>query len=218
MDEQKTEQAEPNKISKVPIIGYIVLFLGIIFFSGIFTDAKGIEAAFDFNAINGAFGKIKEGGSFLGIDGTGAKNGFMFAITLVPPTMLSLGVVAVIEHLGGLRAAQRILTPLLQPLMGLPGVVGLALVSSTQSTDAGAGMTKMLREQNLITEEQRTVFVAFQFSAGAAIGNFLSTGIALFAFSTVPIIFPLCLIMVLKVVGANLMRLYIRKVVKLEEL
>jgi len=211
MDEQKTEQAEPNKISKVPIIGYIVLFLGIIFFSGIFTDAKGIEAAFDFNAINGAFGKIKEGG-------TGAKNGFMFAITLVPPTMLSLGVVAVIEHLGGLRAAQRILTPLLQPLMGLPGVVGLALVSSTQSTDAGAGMTKMLREQNLITEEQRTVFVAFQFSAGAAIGNFLSTGIALFAFSTVPIIFPLCLIMVLKVVGANLMRLYIRKVVKLEEL
>ena len=34
------------------------------------------------------------------------------------------------------------MTPLLRPLMGIPGICGLALVASLQSTDTGASMTK----------------------------------------------------------------------------
>lgn len=144
----------------------------------------------------------------------GARDGFLFAIGLIPAVMLALGIVEVVDHLGGLRAGQRMLTPILRPMMGIPGVAGLALVTSLQSTDAGGGMTRMLREENFLTEGEKTIFCAFQFSAGGTITNYLSSGAALFAFMTVPIIVPLALMFVLKVFGANVMRLYLRHVVK----
>ena len=73
----------------------------------------------------------------------------MFAFSLVPAVMFALGVVEIIDHLGGLRAAQKLLSPVLRPLMGIPGITGLAMVTSFQSTDAGAGMTRMLKETEL---------------------------------------------------------------------
>ena len=128
--------------------------------------------------------------------------------------MLALGIVEVVDHLGGLKAGQKLLTPILRPLLGIPGIAGLALVTSLQSTDAGAGMTKMLRETEAITEKEKTVFCAFQFSAGGTITNYLSSGAALFSFLTVPIILPLAVIVVMKFFGANVMRLYLNRVEK----
>ncbi len=201
---------------KVPIAGYIALIFAIIFFSGILGSAKGWLSAFDFNVINGKFGLIQAAKpvTFIGKGGVGAKAGFLFALSLIPSVMLALGIVEVVEHLGGLKAAQKLLTPILRPILGVPGIAGLALVSSLQSTDAGAGMTRALREEDVITEKEKTIFCAFQFSAGAPITNYLSSGAALFSFLTVPIIVPLGLIFVMKVVGANVMRLYLNKVVK----
>ena len=150
----------------------------------------------------------------MGQGGNGARDGFLFAIGLIPAVMLALGLVEVVDHLGGLKAGQKLLTPILRPLLGIPGITGLALVTSLQSTDAGAGMTKVLREREFLTENQKTIFCAFQFSAGGTLTNYLSSGAALFAFLTVPIIVPLALMFVLKIFGANVMRIYLRHVLK----
>lgn len=203
---------------QVPKWGYIALILALLFFSGMFHGAKGWQSALDFNTLNGTYGTMKDAAkaTFTGMGGTGARDGFLFAIGLIPACMLALGVVEVVDHLGGLKAAQKLLTPLLRPLIGIPGISGLALISSLQSTDAGAGMTKSLRDADLITEKERTIFAAFQFSAGGTITNYLSTGAALFSFITVPIILPLMVIFVMKIFGANVMRLYLSRVMKEE--
>ena len=75
-------------------------------------------------------------------------------------------------------------------------------------------MTRMLRETGCITEKEKTVFCAFQFSAGGTVGtvtNYLASGAALFGFVTVPIALPLVLIFVLKIFGANLVRIYLNR-------
>jgi len=201
---------------KVSWGGYIALMFAIVFFSGLLANMTGWVTAFDFNTINGKFGVVKDlvKSNFQGQGGFGARDGFLFALGLIPAVMLALGVVEVVDHLGGLKAGQKLLTPILKPLMGIPGIAGLALVTSLQSTDAGAGMTRMLRETDCITEKDKTIFAAFQFSAGGTITNFFSIGAALFSILSVPIIVPLMLIFTLKVVGANIMRFYLSKFVK----
>jgi nucleoside recognition membrane protein YjiH len=166
----------------------------------------------------GVFGTMKDAAkaTFMGQGGLGARDGFMFAISLVPSVMCALGVVEIIDHLGGLKAAQKLLSPLLRPLLGIPGITGLAMVTSFQSTDAGAGMTRVLKETQSITEKEKTIFAAFQFSAGGTITNYLAIGAALFGFITVPIVWPLALMLVLKVVGGNIMRLYLSLFAKKE--
>lgn len=207
---------ETEKQFRVPWYGYLALLFAIVFFSGIFAGVKGGWAALDFNAIIGKFGTMKDAAkaTYAGMGGEGAKDGFMFALGLVPTVMLALGIVEVVDHLGGLKAAQKLLTPILRPLLGIPGIAGLALVSSMQSTDAGGGMTRALKEEGHINEKERTIFAAFQFSAGGTITNYLSIGSAVFAFITVPIILPLMVMFAFKIFGANLMRLYLQFVVK----
>jgi nucleoside recognition membrane protein YjiH len=196
----------------------VALAFAIIFFSGLLTSQKGWITALDFNTVAGTFGTMKEAAkaTFMGQGGLGARDGFMFALSLVPSVMFALGVVEIIDHLGGLKAAEKLLSPILRPLLGIPGISGLAMVTSFQSTDAGAGMTRLLKETNCITEKERTIFTAFQFSAGGTITNYLAIGAALFSFITVPIALPLALMFVMKVVGANIMRLYLNHFAKEE--
>lgn len=179
--------------------GYIVLILTILFFSGVFSSAEGPIKALDFTNISGSFGSLGEitedagtlASDFRGTGGSGARDAWLFALTLVPAVMLALGVVKVVEHLDGLRAAQKLLTPLLMPLLGIPGICGLTLIASLQSTDAGASMTAELFQDGMIDEKQKTIFASFQFSAGATLTNYLSSCAALFPFLSVPIIIPL---------------------------
>jgi len=131
--------------------------------------------------------------------------------------MLALGVVEVAERLDALRAAQRMLTPLMRPLMGLPGIAGLALISSLQSSDAGAAMTRELSEKGLISETEKVIFAAFQFSSGSSITVYLSMGLALFPYLSVSHLVPLGVILFYKVLGMNLMRLYLRMAARKEE-
>lgn len=204
--------------------GYIVLILTILFFSGIFSSAEGPIKALDFTNISGSFGSLGEitedagtlASDFRGTGGSGARDAWLFALTLVPAVMLALGVVKVVEHLDGLRAAQKLLTPLLMPLLGIPGICGLTLIASLQSTDAGASMTAELFQDGMIDEKQKTIFASFQFSAGATLTNYLSSCAALFPFLSVPIIISLVVVFVFKFFGANLTRIYLYKFCKEE--
>jgi len=135
----------------------------------------------------------------------------MFALEVLPAVALALGLISVIEGQGGLKAAQRLLNPILRPLMGIPGWTGLALIGSLQSSDTGAVLTAQLGQNNLITERELGIFSAFLFSASAAIGSYFSAGVALFIYfqDQMPVIIPMLVAIVCKVIGANLMRIYI---------
>jgi nucleoside recognition membrane protein YjiH len=218
---EKKEQNGAGDL-KVRWYGYLVLFLAILFFSGVFTAAEGPLRALDFTNLAGNFGKLgtlEEGAgslasNFRGTGGVGAKDSWMFAMTLFPTVMFALGMVKVIEYLDGLKAAQKLLTPLLRPLMGLPGISGLTLIASLQSADAGASMLNTLAQENELTEKEKNIFAAFQFSGGGTLTNYLSSCAALFVFMTVPILIPLVIVIVFKIFGANLMRLYLNRICK----
>ena len=197
--------------------GYVALVVVVLFFSGVFSECTGLMSCLDFTVLNGSFGKIAENFTFIGKGGSGARHGFLFALSLIPGIMLALGVVEVAERLDALRAAQRLLTPLMRPLMGLPGIAGLALISSLQSSDAGAAMTRELSEKGLISEAEKVIFAAFQFSSGSSITVYLSMGLALFPYLSVSHLVPLGVILFYKIVGMNLMRLYLRMVTKKAE-
>lgn len=194
------------------LVGYISVLLALVFFSGILRDAPSGWSALDFSRILGYFGTMGDlGVNYKGANGFGAQDGFLFAFGIVPGMMLALGIVNVVDHLGGLEAARKMLTPVLRPLMGIPGTSTLALICSLQSTDGGAAMTRELVETGRLTERERAIFIAFQFSAGSTVDNFLSTGAALFAFCTLPIGIPFAMCFIFKFFGANLMRLYLKR-------
>lgn len=209
-------QEKNDSAQQVTWVSYVAFIFALLFFSGIFASSQGWVRVFDFNVLNGAFGKIGVEGAktftFRGVGGTGARDGFMFSLELMPAVILALGVVSVVEGLGGLRVAQKLMTPILKPLIGIPGICSLALIANLQSTDAAAGMTKELCQNGQITDDERSIFAAYQISASATITNYFSSGAALFSFMLVPIIIPLIVMMVFKVLGANVLRLYIAAV------
>ncbi|QCR37189.1 nucleoside recognition domain-containing protein [Nissabacter sp. SGAir0207] len=207
----KTET--PHATERVGITGYLAFFITILLFSGLFSSSSGWWRVLDFTVLNGAFGTLNAPGdtvtSFRGSGGSGAKDGFLFALELAPSVILSLGLIAITEGLGGLRAAQQLMTPVLRPLLGVPGICSLALIANLQNTDAAAGMTKELAESKVITEQERAIFATYQTSGSAIITNYFSSAAALFSVITVPVITPLAVILLFKFIGANLLRVWI---------
>ena len=203
---------------KVTIGNYIALAFAVVFFSGLLQSNEWY-GVFDFTTLNGTFGSIADSGMFRGIGGDGARDGFLFALTLVPTCMFALGMINVLEHFGALKAARKLLSPLLRPLMGLPGSAGLALIGSLQNTDTGAGLTKNLMEDGELNEKESEIFTAFQFSGGSAlIVNFFSSGAVLFTLTNadgslaVPTSIGLTVgvMFIFKIVGANILRLILK--------
>lgn len=152
--------------SKVGPGAYFALAFAAVFFSGLL-GGKEWYGVFDFTTLNGAFGKVVSKASledgtlttassaFRGTGGSGAMDGFLFALGLIPAVMFALGMINVLEHYGALRAARKLLTPLLRPLLGIPGTTGLALIGSLQSTDVGASLTRNLSDEGQISEKER---------------------------------------------------------------
>ena len=214
-DEKKALLA--GKIN-VPISGYIALIVAIIFFSGLLMNIAGMKwiSAFDFTSLIGAFGTMKEPAknSFVGDGGYSARAGFLFALSLIPTTMLALGFLEILTSYGAMKAGQRLLSPILKPLLGIPGFTGLTLITDLQSTDAGAALTKELYDDELITKKELIIMGSWQFSGAGAINNYFSIGSALFAFLTVPLIVPLFIIIIMKFVGAFFIRILLNTVYK----
>ena len=125
---------------------FISLAAAILFFSGIMTGFDGMKwlSAFDFSTLIGKFGTVKTLGkdTFVGTGGLGARGGFMFALSLVPSVMLAIGCLEVLSHYGAIKAAHKLLTPLLRPLLGVPGLTGLALITDLQSTECRCGINQ----------------------------------------------------------------------------
>jgi nucleoside recognition membrane protein YjiH len=94
--------------------------------------------------------------------------------------------------------------------MGIPGATGLAFVSSLTSSDVGAVMTKGLVEDKMMTDNERTIFVSYQYAGSAVVTNTFGTGAALLPISVLPVGVIIGLIFVVKVMGANLVRLYLK--------
>ncbi|EKA9425181.1 hypothetical protein OMV82_003302 [Salmonella enterica] len=209
MAQQVDGAAMPLDTKKVGIKGYLAFFLTIIFFSGVFSGSEGWWRVFDFTVLNGSFGHVTSTQTFRGAGGTGAKDGFLFALELAPSVILSLGIIAITDGLGGLRAAQQLMTPILKPLLGIPGICSLALIANLQNTDAAAGMTKELAQEGEITERDKVIFAAWQTSGSAIITNYFSSGVAVFAFLGTSVIIPLVVILLFKFIGANLLRVWI---------
>ncbi|MDD2477240.1 MAG: nucleoside recognition domain-containing protein [Dysgonamonadaceae bacterium] len=205
---------------------YISLILIIVFFSGVMGRFDNWLSFFDYTTLSGKFGEIGEtAANFQGSGGDGAKGGFMFAFGLIPGVMLAIGSVAVAEYYGAIKASQKLLTPLLRPLLGIPGNTGLAMITSLQSTDASATMTKLLKDDGSLTENQATVFCAWMFSSDATITNFFSTGAALWALTNadgnaairISMMIPFILQLIMKFFGANIVRFYIMRKNKANE-
>lgn len=223
MSETQSPQTEQEKVG---IDAYISLIFACIFFSGVLAGSNW-WSVFDFTTLNGSLGKVVTAvsqtadgvttalGNFRGKGGSGAMDGFVFAVTLIPTVMFALAMVTVLEHYGALKAARKMLTPVLRPLLGLPGSCGLALITSLQSTDGGAALTRQLKDSGELNEAETNIFCQFQYSADATITNFLSSGAVIFTLTladgtpAVPTSIGVCLglILVMKVVIANVMRL-----------
>ena len=109
--------------------------------------------------------------------------------------------------LAALDAATLLFQPILKVIMGIPGTAGLAFVGSFTSVDVGSVMTKDLFDEGKITDDERTIFVAYQNAGSAIITNLLTTGAPLMAI--IPFSFALILgvCMFCKLLGANLIRL-----------
>lgn len=213
---------------KVKIGSFLSLLFAMVFFSGLLASHEWY-GVFDFTTLNGAFGHVVGSVSslvdlqvtpitFRGTGGSGAMDGFLFAFGLIPAVMFALGMINVLEHYGALQAAQKLLSPLLRPLLGIPGATGLALIGSLQSTDVGASLTRNMFDKQQLTAKERDVFAMFQFSAGAMITNFFSSGAILFTLLAVdgaPALptsmgFCIVIIFVMKIFGVNLLRLILR--------
>lgn len=203
--------AEKNQEEyKVTWKGWLSLIILLISFSGVFTQSTGPWRALDFQVLTGQFGQVSKGVIFTGKGGVGARDGFMFALTLFPTLMFALGSIQVAESLGALRAAEKVFRPILRPLLGLPGAAGLAFVSSVTSSDVGAVMTKGLVEDGMMTDDERTIFVAYQYAGSAPVTNTFGTGAALLPISVLPVGVIIMLIIFVKFLGANLVRCYIK--------
>ena len=185
-------------------LSFIVIALS---FSGILKD-MGPLSAFDFTVLTGKFGKI-EGLSFIGKGGIGASECFMFSLTLFPTVILALGIVRVVESRGGLLAAERIIRPLLRPLMGLPGYVGLAFISSFTTTDVGAVITRDLYDEGKLTDDERTIFVAYQYAASGTLANTINCGAPLMPISLLSFGIIFMVEIIVKIIGANIIRVYL---------
>lgn len=96
----RKEEKNREQEHRIGIEGWGSLFLLIILFSGIFTNSGNFLKAFDLSNLIGSFGIIADGLNFEGQGGVGAREGFMFALTLIPTTCVSVGFVLFVKIWG----------------------------------------------------------------------------------------------------------------------
>ena len=183
----KEKQAE-NK-EKIGIGAWLALIVLILVLSGAFRTAEGPIKVLDFTNLAGSFGQIGDtGANLIGKGGTGAKDGFMAGFNLIPAVMFFCGLLGVFEQLGAFKASDILFRPL----------------------DVAAVMTRELYEDGEITDDERTIFVAYQYAGSACINNTITGGAPLVAICPVALGPCIVIMFVCKLIGANIVRLILR--------
>lgn len=205
--------------NKIPFYGYIALILAILVLSGLLQNNESWLGAFDFTNMLGKFGDISSPAGyttiFRGVGGAGARDAFLFTLTLAPSVMLAFAIIELVSNYRGLLSAERLLTPIMKPLLGLSGASSaIGVVANLTSADAGASTINPLYESGYLDNKQRLIFTVYQFSAPAIIVNYFSIGAALLPLISVSASLCLGVIILMKFVGANLLRLYLKIFVK----
>lgn len=91
---------EQKQKQKVTVVGWLSLIILVVLFSGVFAHSQNFLKAFDFGNLTGTFGHLGNLGDFHGKGGTGAREGMIYGLTLVPTVMLAVGLIDVVESLG----------------------------------------------------------------------------------------------------------------------
>jgi nucleoside recognition membrane protein YjiH len=209
-DVVKTKDNGEAKKKHVGIGAWISLAVFIVILSGVFMNSDSALKVLDFTNLNGAFGTIGDTKmNLIGANGTGAKDGFMAGLNLLPGIMLFCGLMAVFKAFGAFDAAEILFKPILRPLLGIPGKAGIAFVSSFTGSDVAAVLTRELYDEGELTDDERTVFVAYQYAASACINNTITGGAPLVSICPLGL-GPILLVEIFcKLVGANVVRLII---------
>ncbi len=109
---------------KVGIKGYLAFSHHNLF--PVFFRDRQLVARFDFSVLNGSFGQLPGANgattSFRGAGGAGLKMAFSLRWSWHRRSF-SLGIISITDGLGGLRAAQQLMTPVLKPLLGIPDLL-----------------------------------------------------------------------------------------------
>lgn len=224
MNEEKAKE-------KIGIQAYIALVVLLACFSGLMpmiADASpslGWCRAFDFMSLLGKFGSLgnlEEGcgqlaSNFQGMNGSGPRNGFLVALGLIPSIMVANGLIKTGENLGALKAAGKLLSGILYPIMGVPGECAVSVVSSLQSTDAGPITVHSMIDEGIITERHRMILTTFQYSGAGILANYFILGATCSVYFKIPISIPLVIILLSKYAGSQLMRVLTARVLKLDD-
>ncbi len=209
--ETRQKETDQSEARKPRFVSFVALFFLIVFFSGVAKSLGPAWGFLDYATLVGRFGEVSQSTTFLGVGGSGARGALLYAASFIPSLMLAVGVIEVATHLGALKAAQALLTPVLRPLMGVPGASAVAIIASLMSSDAGAAATRELVDSKMANEKERTILCAFEFSSGASVIFYLTVASVLFSLLPINYLVPLLVTLLFKVVGANLVRLYLKR-------
>ena len=209
-DVVKTKDKSEIQKKHVGIGAWISLVVFILILSGVFMNSDTALKVLDFTNLNGAFGTIGDTKmNLIGANGSGAKDGFMAGLNLLPGIMLFCGLMAIFKAFGAFDAAEILFKPILRPLLGIPGKAGIAFVSSFSGSDVAAVLTRELYDEGDLTDDERTIFVAYQYAASACINNTITGGAPLVSICPLGLGPILLVEIVCKLIGANIMRLII---------
>lgn len=197
---------EEMRNKKIPVGGYIALIFAILVFSGALKNVPYLQGI-DFTKMLGAFGKIGETGQdYLGKGATGARYGFQMFLSVAPTVMLATGIMSVVEWLGGIDAAGKLLSFILKPVMGVPGYVAMPMVASLTSSDAGAAMNRDFHDRELLTDKERDITTMWLLCCAGILTNYITGYGYLSEIVTVPFIVPFIVLFILKFIEANIVR------------
>lgn len=209
LDEEKIRaKQEEMRTKKLGVGAYIALVICILMFSGIFKDSETVLKGVDFNNWLGAFGKIGgTTGNFLGSGGTGARHGLLLSMSVAPAVFLAMGLMECFIHFGAIDAAGKLLSFILRPIMGVPGYMAIPMMASLTSSDAGASLNRTFHDEGLLTDRERDIMTMWLLCAAGLLTNYITAYSFLSDIITVPFFFPFVLVLLMKFLTANVVRL-----------
>lgn len=205
--EQKSDKAK----EKIGVGGYIWLLIAILFFSGAFRGAPGPLKLLDLSTYLGSFGTIVEGASagFVGEGGSGMNYIFTIVLTIAPGIMFCLGFMEVVEHYGGLKAAGKLLNPVLKPAFGVPGEAVFVLISNLQSSDSSVALIKALVDNGSITEGHRRILLAYCLPGPALLGMMITYGVMVYPYLSCSSGLVIMVVILMKLLIAEITRFFL---------